>query len=158
MCNYELDGPGLPPLYPFTLAAIPLDSKMEVKTDPVIPPQIAILQQHPHLISYKQYEMLKTKSHLVMRMMELRIGQDLLLQACNKVLSLASSAAAKRSDSTPWCNMLLSTTGFLKTISTVSGKDINIFVDQWMYPFRKGLIRTVLSQPCNRLKEKIIGM
>lgn len=23
---------------------------------------------------------------------------------------------------------------FLKSISTVSGKDINVFVDQWMYP------------------------
>ena len=78
--------------------------------------------------------MLQTKSHLVLRMIELRIGQDLLLQAFNKVLSLASSAAAKKSDYLNWHNMLLSTTGFLRTISTVSGKDINIFVDQWMYP------------------------
>lgn len=170
LCNYELDGPGLPPLYPFPLAAIPLDSKMEVKTDPVIPPQIAILQQHPHLISYKQYEMLKTKSHLVMRMMELRIGQDLLLQACNKVLSLASSAAAKRSDSTPWCNMLLSTTGFLKTISTVSGKDINIFVDQWIchtgvakfnasfsFNRKRNIVELEITQYCGKGCQKYVG-
>lgn len=83
--------------------------------------------------------MLETKSHLVLRMTELRIGQDLLLQALNKVLSLASSAAAKKSDCLNWHNMLLSTSGFLRTISTVSGKDINIFVDQWMYPFHMNM-------------------
>ena len=74
-----------------------------------------------------------------MRIIELRIGQDLLLQAFNKSLSLASAAAAKHTDFLLWSNMLLSTTGFLKTISTVSGKDINMFLDQWMYLFNEFL-------------------
>ena len=58
---------GLPPLYPFPLAAIPLDSKQEAKSDSSVNPQLAVLQQHPHLISYQQFKMLQTKSHLVMR-------------------------------------------------------------------------------------------
>ena len=141
LCAYELEGPTLAPLYPFPLTQVPLDAKHEYnsnsnhsnKNNDV--KQDSILRQHPHLISSEQLKMLETKSHLIMRMIELRIGQDLLMQTFNKIMSLATTAAARRSDSSNWHSMLLSTTGFLKTISTVSGKDINVFVDQWMYPF-----------------------
>ena len=83
--------------------------------------------------------MMMIKSHLVMRMIELRVGQDLLLQALNKALSLATAAASKRQEFQHWTDMLISTAGFLRTIFTVSGKDINIFVDQWMYLFLKDI-------------------
>ena len=140
LCTYELDGPTLAPLYPFPLTQVPLDGKHEYSNSNNSSrnneiKQDSILRQHPHLISSEQLKMLETKSHLIMRMIELRIGQDLLMQTFNKILSLATTAAARRSDSSNWHSMLLSTTGFLKTISTVSGKDINVFVDQWMYPF-----------------------
>ena len=137
LCAYELEGPTLAPLYPFPLTQVPLDAKHDNnsnnKNNDV--KQDSILRQHPHLISSEQLKMLETKSHLIMRMIELRIGQDLLMQTFNKIMSLATTAATRRSDSSNWHSMLLSTTGFLKTISTVSGKDINVFVDQWMYPF-----------------------
>ncbi|XP_065647290.1 transcription initiation factor TFIID subunit 2 isoform X3 [Hydra vulgaris] len=129
LCNYELVGPGLPPLYPYSLVTHPIDGKQE-STNEIS--QSSAIQQHPHIISSRQLKMIGTKSHFVMRIIELRIGQDLLLQAFNKSLSLASAAAAKNTDMMLWSNMLLSTTGFLKTISTVSGKDINIFLDQWI--------------------------
>lgn len=32
---------------------------------------------------------------------------------------------------------------FLKSISTVSGKDINVFVDQWMYPNKLILLEII---------------
>ena len=54
----------------------------------------------------------------------------------NILFYLASAASSKRSDFFNWSNMLLSTNGFLRTISTVSGKDINQFLDKWMYLFR----------------------
>ena len=132
LCSYELEGPTLAPLYPFPLAAVPLDG---TKHETINVESSSTLRQHPHLISSEQMEMLETKSHLILRMIELRIGQDLLMQVFNKQLSLATTAAARRSDCLHWHSMLMSTNGFLKTISTVSGKDINVFVDQWMYPF-----------------------
>ena len=58
----------------------------------------------------------------LVRCIELRIGQDLLLQAFNKVLSLSCSAATKKGEYLNWPSMLLSTTGFMRTISTVSGE------------------------------------
>jgi len=129
LCDYEIDGPGIPPLYPFSLA---LDKMKENKQEHKSSSALLHLQQHPHLISYQQHCILEKKSHLIMRMIELRIGQDLLLQAFNKVLSLASSGSSKCSDFLNWNNMLLSTSGFLRTISTVSGKDINLFLDKWL--------------------------
>lgn len=36
---------------------------------------------------------------------------------------------------------------FLKSISTVSGKDINVFVDQWMYPVNIVAEQTVEMYP-----------
>ena len=35
---------------------------------------------HPHLCNDKQLEMISVKSHLVLRMIQLKIGHDLLLQ------------------------------------------------------------------------------
>ena len=131
LCAYEIEGPTLPPLYPY--ASVSMDGKLDASQ----PQQDghSLFLQHPRLMSSVQLKMMETKSHLVMRMIELRIGQDLLLQTFNKVLSLTSSAATKKSDSTQWQNMMLSTVGFLKTISTVSGKDIKVFVDKWVYLF-----------------------
>eukprot|EP00794_Sanderia_malayensis_P014061 gene14062-15527_t len=134
LCSFELDGAGLPALFPFPLTAADLRQGSDA-------PSVKLSQQttfsdvakhHPHLVSPKQMSMLKTKSHLVLRMVDLRIGQDLLLQALNKVLSLATTAsAASHSEHMAWSNLLISTTGFLKTISSVSGKDINNIMDQW---------------------------
>ena len=51
-----------------------------------IPSSISILYSiifigfHPHLCNDKQLEMISVKSHLVLRMIQLKIGHDLLLQ------------------------------------------------------------------------------
>ena len=134
----------------------------------------------------------------LVRCIELRIGQDLLLQAFNKVLSLSCSAATKKGEYLNWPSMLLSTTGFMRTISTVSGefffeiklsfhvkegilihyladfryfnilllclfndtnpycflgKDINIFVDQWIC--HSGVARFNASFSFNRKRNVI---
>ena len=87
VCDYELDGPGLPALYPFPLVSI--DAKQDQsKLDSKSSSQSLSLHQHPQLTPFRQLQVAGKKSHLIMRMIELRIGQDLLLQAFNKVLSL----------------------------------------------------------------------
>lgn len=89
--------------------------------------------QHPHTISPIYYEMLRRKSHLVIRKIENRIGLQLLLQSFNKLLSLANTSAQQKVPSSTWTTMLLSTEGFLKSIYTVSGKKLNNLFDQWIY-------------------------
>nr|KAF7415465.1 hypothetical protein H0235_012057 [Vespula pensylvanica] len=66
-----------------------------------------------HTMSPKYIEVLRKKAHLVIRMLEHRIGQELLLQVFNKQLSLAANAAQQKIDS-------------------VTGKDMAVFIDLWV--------------------------
>lgn len=77
-------------------------------------------------------EALHKKALLTLRMLEHRIGQELLLQVFNKQLSLASNAAGQKIGSGLWSHMLISTNVFTKAIFTVTGKDMAVFVDQWV--------------------------
>lgn len=107
-------------------------------------------------MSPKYIEVLRKKAHLVIRMLEHRIGQELLLQVYiykyyiidlvnvliinknfifqvfNKQLSLAANAAQQKIDSGLWSHMLISTNVFTKAIFTVTGKDMAVFIDQWV--------------------------
>ena len=85
-----------------------------------------------HTMSPKYIEVLRKKAHLVIRMLEHRIGLELLLQVFNKQLSLASNAAQQKIDSGLWSHMLISTNVFTKAIFTVTGKDMAVFIDQWV--------------------------
>lgn len=75
---------------------------------------------------------MRKKSHLVLRMLEQRIGQELLLQVFNKQLSLASNAATTKISGGAWGHLLLSTNLFVKAIFTVTGKNMVVFVDEWV--------------------------
>lgn len=85
-----------------------------------------------HTMSPLYMETLHKKALLVMRMLEHRIGQQLLLQVFNKQLSLASNAASQKIGSGLWGHMLISTNVFTKAIFTVTGKDMAVFIDQWV--------------------------
>ncbi|XP_048519016.1 transcription initiation factor TFIID subunit 2 [Dendroctonus ponderosae] len=50
----------------------------------------------------------------------------------NKQLSLATNAAAQKIGSGLWGHMLISTNVFTKAIFTVTGKDMAVFIDQWV--------------------------
>lgn len=85
-----------------------------------------------HTMSPKYIEIMRKKAHLVIRMLEHRIGQELLLQVFNKQLALASNAANTKISSGLWHHLLISTNVFTKAIFTVTGKDMAVFVDQWV--------------------------
>lgn len=72
------------------------------------------------------------KAMLIMRMLEHRIGLELLLQVFNKQLSLAVNASAQKIGSGLWGHMLISTVTFTKAIFTVTGQDMAVFIDQWV--------------------------
>lgn len=85
-----------------------------------------------HTMSPKYVEMMRKKAHLVIRMLEHRIGQELLLQVFNKQLALAANAATTRISSGLWHQLLISTKVFTTAIFTVTGKDMVVFIDQWV--------------------------
>ncbi|KAK1332006.1 hypothetical protein QTO34_007683 [Cnephaeus nilssonii] len=86
--------------------------------------------KHPHTLSWEYYTMFQCKAHLVMRLIENRISMEFMLQVFNKLLSLASTASSQKFQSHMWSQMLVSTFGFLKSISNVSGKDIQPLIKQ----------------------------
>ncbi|KAG5679292.1 hypothetical protein PVAND_008870 [Polypedilum vanderplanki] len=85
-----------------------------------------------HTMSPKYVEIMRKKAHLVIRMLEHRIGQELLLQVFNKQLALATNAASTKISSGLWHQLLISTNVFTKAIFTVTGKDMAVFIDQWV--------------------------
>ncbi|TDG50376.1 hypothetical protein AWZ03_003281 [Drosophila navojoa] len=85
-----------------------------------------------HTVSPKYVEAMRRKAHLVIRMLEHRIGQELLIQVFNKQLALATNAASTKIGSGLWSQLLISTNIFIKAIFTVTGKDMSVFMDQWV--------------------------
>lgn len=83
-------------------------------------------------MSPKYIEMMRKKAHIVIRMLEHRIGMELLLQVFNKQLALAANAAVTKIGTGLWNHLLISTNVFTKAIFTVTGKDMIVFMDQWV--------------------------
>ncbi|CAB4032919.1 TBP-associated factor 2, partial, partial [Paramuricea clavata] len=111
VCEYEIGGSGLLPLHnKSSLSPEEISSDTDSETLTTACHQPSFLHMHPHLTSCKQLKAMCSKAHLVMRLIEMRIGQEPLLQVYNKLLSLAKSAV-KSKDINSWRNMLLSTTG-----------------------------------------------
>lgn len=88
--------------------------------------------QNPLTIADEHLDMVITKSHLFIRRIENRIGRHLLLQAINKLLSLATAVVNQKMTKAVTSSMLLTTAGFIKSIFTVSGKDLTPVIDDWL--------------------------
>ena len=80
------------------------------------------------ICSPEYLEVMERKAHLVVRMLEHRLGQEQLLQVLNKLLSLANNARLIKADPKAWSNMIWNTNTFTKSIFTVTGKDMLVFV------------------------------
>nr|XP_027199421.1 transcription initiation factor TFIID subunit 2-like [Dermatophagoides pteronyssinus] len=78
-------------------------------------------------------KMHRVKSFLIMRMLENYLGRALLLQVFNKMLSLAQSAITQKYNSNTWHHLYASTGSFIWAISTVTGKNIDTFLKQWVF-------------------------
>lgn len=86
-----------------------------------------------HTFSPTYDKMHKVKSFLIMRMLEIYLGKTLLLQVFNKMLSLAQLAAPQKFATNSWYNLHTSTASFIWAISTVTGKNIDTFLKQWVF-------------------------
>ncbi|XP_021967944.1 transcription initiation factor TFIID subunit 2 [Folsomia candida] len=107
---------------------------------------------NPHTISPEYLKVLSKKAHLVIRMLEMRIGATLFIQVLNKQLSLANIYIAQSQQSGmglvvpqapppttqdgPSSNtnnpILISTASFTRAVFNVTGKDMTVFMDQWV--------------------------
>ena len=81
VCEYEIGGPGLLPLHNKS-TLIKEEGSSDTDSDNLSTTchQPSFLHMHPHLTSCKQLETMCRKAHLVMRLIEMRIGQEPLLQ------------------------------------------------------------------------------
>lgn len=154
----------LPSLYGYpggiTIEEPELDEPMDFTGKPII---------HEYLMTSSELEILATKAHLVVRMIQDRVGQELFLQAIGKLLSLGNAACDSK-DYGKWKNMLISTAGLIKALSSVSSKDITTFVEQWIcssgipkftasynYIRKKNLVELSLRQEVPRGANKFVG-
>ncbi|KAL5486754.1 hypothetical protein EMCRGX_G019273 [Ephydatia muelleri] len=162
--QFELDHT-LPPLC--TPSALNTPSTSASATPTGIPSSRSVL--HPHLLSEMDVKTLSSKAHLIIRMLQLRIGHDLLVQVFNKLLTLASTAS-QTNEFSIWNNLLISTSGLMKSILTVSGKDMSHFMEQWLcrcgipsfsisfsYVRKKNLVELKLKQDLPRNLAKFNG-
>lgn len=108
-------------------------------------------------VSPKYIEAMRRKAHIIIRMLEHRIGQELLLQVYNKQLALATNAAATKLNGGLWHHLLISTNVFTKAIFTVTGKDMSVFMDQWVRTggHAKFLLTSVFNRKRNTIELEI---
>lgn len=108
-------------------------------------------------MSPKYTEAMRKKAHIVIRMLEHSIGQELLLQVYNKQLALATKSAATKISSGLWHHLLISTNVFTKAIFTVTGKDMSVFMDQWVRTggHAKFLLTSVFNRKRNTIELEI---
>ncbi|KAJ8315654.1 hypothetical protein KUTeg_007804 [Tegillarca granosa] len=99
--------------------------------------------KNSHTISPNYTTVFSKKALLIIRMLEMRIGAQLLIQVFNKLLALATQAAQQKYYNNSWSNILLSTSSFVKIISTVTGKDIQPFLDIWV---KRNVVELELKQ------------
>lgn len=85
-----------------------------------------------HSCSPLYAEALRKKAYVAIRLLEKKLGQELLFQVLNKLLSVATNAAQQKNTPVSWSNMLLSTNSFLRCISNVTGQDMQSYMEQWM--------------------------
>lgn len=110
-----------------------------------------------HTMSPKYIVAMRKKAHIIIRMLEHRIGQELLLQVFNKQLALATNAATTKIGAGLWHHLLISTNVFTKAIFTVTGKDMSVFMDQWVRTggHAKFLLTSVFNRKRNTIELEI---
>ncbi|XP_055350566.1 transcription initiation factor TFIID subunit 2-like [Paramacrobiotus metropolitanus] len=96
-----------------------------------LPAHFHFSPRNPQTCSEEYIRIYSIKAHLVVRMLEERIGAQVLAQVCNKILSLAAVAAASP-EYPSWTGLLLSTEDFAKSINAVTANSIQPFMDKWV--------------------------
>eukprot|EP01135_Chromosphaera_perkinsii_P000827 Nk52_evm115s151 gene=Nk52_evmTU115s151 len=72
------------------------------------------------------------KSHLVIRLIEMRVGEDVMKSVIGKLLGLATGDPLNDDHFDPTC-VLVSTHQFGKFVKRLTGQDVKQMIEQWVY-------------------------
>ena len=129
-----MQGPGIPQLYNSGLLSMATGSSSSQAPES---PSQASPNLHPHLTSGRNLEIVWSKSHLVMRMIEMRIGQEPLLQVGevswpnfrrigNHNMKKMLSTVGKFTASCPSLSVLYSSQTILRLLASFSNCSENV--------------------------------
>jgi transcription initiation factor TFIID subunit 2 len=88
--------------------------------------------KHMHTISADYLKHAEKKAHLVLRLIDDFIGNDVMVQMINRILSNAQDSSTQKYLSKTWHDLMLSTESFLKLLASITAKDIRPLLDQWV--------------------------
>ncbi|CAG9538255.1 unnamed protein product [Cercopithifilaria johnstoni] len=89
--------------------------------------------RNPYTCSPLYVDALFKKGHLVMRMLNQRLGKEPFLQVIQKILSVAMQASQLQKEPANWQHMTVSTESFFRTVSSVTGQELPTFLEQWIH-------------------------
>ncbi|KAL4001961.1 Peptidase M1 family protein [Acanthocheilonema viteae] len=89
--------------------------------------------RNPYTCSPLYADALFKKGHLVMRMLNQRLGKEPFLQVIQKILSVAMQASQLQKEPVHWQHMTVSTESFFRTVSSVTGQELPTFLEQWIH-------------------------
>uniref|UniRef100_A0A1I7Z2P7 Transcription initiation factor TFIID subunit 2 n=1 Tax=Steinernema glaseri TaxID=37863 RepID=A0A1I7Z2P7_9BILA len=105
-----------------------LDPKVESE-----PPYIHFDPNSADSCSPYYASMLFKKAHLVVRMLQRRIGPEPFNQVLQKIVSVAVQSCQHMTNVPDWDHMLMDTESFFRNVSNVTGHEIPTFLEQWVY-------------------------
>ncbi|KAK0424593.1 hypothetical protein QR680_008740 [Steinernema hermaphroditum] len=73
------------------------------------------------------------KAHLVVRMLQRRLGVEPFNQVLQKIVSVAVQSCQHMNNIPDWDHMLMDTESFFRNVSNVTGHEIPTFLEQWVY-------------------------
>ncbi|TKR94151.1 hypothetical protein L596_008477 [Steinernema carpocapsae] len=78
-------------------------------------------------------DMLYKKAHLVIRMLQRRLGSEPFNQVLQKIVSVAIQSCQHVDHISDWVHVLMDTESFFRNVSNVTGNELPTFLQQWVY-------------------------
>ncbi|VDD94445.1 unnamed protein product [Enterobius vermicularis] len=89
--------------------------------------------RNPFTCSPLYASVLFKKGHLIIRMLNRRLGKEPFFQVVQKILSVTTQFSQKQTEPKNWQHMTVSTQSFFRTVSNVTGQELPTFLEQWIY-------------------------
>uniref|UniRef100_A0A0N5A862 Transcription initiation factor TFIID subunit 2 n=1 Tax=Syphacia muris TaxID=451379 RepID=A0A0N5A862_9BILA len=89
--------------------------------------------RNPFTCSPLYANVLFKKGHLIIRMLNKRLGKEPFFQVVQKILSVTTQFSQKQTEPKNWQHMTVSTESFFRTVSNVTGQELPTFLEQWIY-------------------------
>lgn len=88
--------------------------------------------RHEYTASPLYVEAMLKKGFLTMRMLQKRIGAEPFMRVLHRVLTVGLDMSEKKTTPAAWRHLLSTTEAFFRSVSSVTGREIPSFLDQWV--------------------------